>query len=135
MNKIASQILECMTGFETEDRVVRARFLFPEEFVGFQGHFPDKKVLPGVCQIQSALVSVGKARQRAVVLKEITLAKYFAPVGPREEILCTCSDVAGAGEFTFKVAITKGTTKVAELKLRVALEDSNDVPENATAAR
>ncbi len=123
MNKIMAQIAQCMTGFEAADGVVKSRFVFPDDFVGFQGHFPDKKVLPGVCQIQSALAAVAKARGRQVVLKEIALAKYFAPVGPGEEIQCVCSDVAEAGEFTIKAAITKGTVKVSEMKLRVALED------------
>ena len=122
MNKITAQIAQCMIGFEAANGVVKSRFLFPDDFVGFQEHFPDKKVLPGVCQIQSALAAVAKARQREVVLKEITLAKYFSPVGPGEEIQCVCSGVAQAGEFTIKAAITKGTVKVSELKLRVALE-------------
>ena len=122
MNKIMAQIAQCMTGFEAADGVVKSRLLFPDDFIGFQGHFPDKKVLPGVCQIQSALAAVAKARRQQVVLKEITLAKYFLPVGPGEEIQCVCSDVAETGEFTIKAAITKGTVKVSELKLRVVLE-------------
>ncbi len=121
-----AQITECMTGFESDNGVVKSRFLFQADFVGFQGHFPDKKILPGICQIQSALAAVGKARQRQVVLKEIALAKYFSPVNPGDEIQCVCTDVADAGEFVFKAAITKGDTKVAELKLRVLLEDNKE---------
>jgi 3-hydroxyacyl-[acyl-carrier-protein] dehydratase len=109
-----------MIGFERAETGIVSRFVFPETFVGFQGHFPDKKVLPGVCQVQCALSTAERANQKKLRLKEIVLAKYFAPVGPGEEILCTCSDIADTPEFTFKAAISKGTIKVSELKLRVA---------------
>ncbi len=121
MKTIKAEIEQCMTVLETSGTTVTSRFVFPEEFLGFKGHFPQKKVLPGVCQIQSALVTIERAIQRSVELREITLAKYFAPVVPGEEITCTCSDIAHAGEFTVKAKIAKGPAKVAELKLRVAL--------------
>jgi 3-hydroxymyristoyl/3-hydroxydecanoyl-(acyl carrier protein) dehydratase len=124
LNKIMTQIAQCMTEFEAEDGVVRSRFLFPEDFIGFQGHFPEKKVLPGVCQVQTALAAVGKARGHELVLKEIALAKYFAPVGPGEEILCVCTDVPDEGGVLIKATITKGSLKVSELKLRVTREDN-----------
>ena len=121
MRTIKTEVVQHMSGLEASDRTVTARFRFPEEFIGFQGHFPGKKVLPGVCEIQCALSLVEQARQKSVELKEITLAKYFAPVSPGEEIFCVVSDVADSGEFTCKAVITKGETKVAELKLKVAL--------------
>lgn len=110
-----------MTGLETSDKTITSRFVFPEEFVGFQGHFPGKKVLPGVCEIQCALLTIEKAKQKTPDLKEVALAKYFAPVSPDEEITCAVNDVADSGEFTCKAVITKGSTKVAELKLRVVI--------------
>ncbi len=121
MKTIKTEIEQYMTSFEASGTTVTSRFVFPEEFVGFKGHFPHKKVLPGVCQIQCALATIERAIQKSVELREITLAKYFSPVAPGEEITCVCSDLAPAGEFTVKVKITKVPIKVAELKLRVAL--------------
>lgn len=121
MKKVKAEIEECMTGLETAERKATSHFLFPESFIGFQGHFPDKKILPGVCQVQSALVTLEKSTHGKAVLREIVLAKYFAPVAPNEEITCTCSDVEESGEFSYKAVISKGTVKVSELKLRVAL--------------
>ncbi len=123
MKKVKAEIVQHMAGLQTSGKQISARFVFPGEFIGFQGHFPDKKVLPGVCQIQCAVAVVEQARQRKVALKEIALAKYFLPVLPDEEILCVCSDVEGSGEFTMKAVITKGTAKAAELKLRMAFTD------------
>jgi 3-hydroxymyristoyl/3-hydroxydecanoyl-(acyl carrier protein) dehydratase len=110
-----------MTALETSGGALTSRFMFPDGFLGFQGHFPGKKILPGVCQIQCALATVERAKQKTVVLREIALAKYFCAVSPEEEITCACGDIGDAGEFTFKAHITKGSTKVADLKLRVAM--------------
>lgn len=121
MKKVKEEILQYMTGLERVDGNVSARFLFPGSFVGFQGHFPDKKILPGVCQVQCALSMVEQTLREKVSMRELVLAKYFAPVAPNEEIRCACSDVGEAGEFVFKASITKGTTRVAELKMRVAV--------------
>lgn len=123
MKKIKAEITQFMTGFDTVNGALTARFSFPEDFIGFQGHFPEKRILPGVCQIQCALSTVERAKQTSLELREIVLAKYFAPVSPEEEIQCICTDVGDGGEFTFKTMIAKGGTKVAELKLRVALSN------------
>ncbi len=121
MKTIKTEIEQYMIDLESSGASATSRFVFSEEFVGFKGHFPHKKVLPGVCQIQCALATIERAIQESVELREITLAKYFSPVAPGEEITCACSDIAPAGEFTVKAKITKGPVKVAELKLRVAL--------------
>lgn len=110
-----------MTGVSKHEGILTSHFVFPEEFIGFQGHFPKHKILPGVCQIQCALSTLELAIQKTVELKEVALAKYFVPVLPGEEITCLCSDVSDAGDFIFKTLISKGTVKVAELKLRVAV--------------
>lgn len=124
MKKIKAEITQFMTGFEAGNGAFTSRFVFPETFIGFQGHFPEKKILPGVCQIQCALSTVERAKQKSLELREIVLAKYFSPVSPEEEIQCVCTDVNETAEFTFKTVIAKGETKVAELKLRVVLAES-----------
>jgi 3-hydroxymyristoyl/3-hydroxydecanoyl-(acyl carrier protein) dehydratase len=107
------------TGAES---VLTSSFTFPAEFIGFQGHFPTNKVLPGACQIQCVLSTIEKALQKRVVLKEIILAKYVAPVLPGENIKCTLSGgLDSDAGFIYKASITKGMERVAELKLSVSL--------------
>lgn len=54
MNIIMQEIKQYMSDItEKDSNNVSARFLFPEEFIGFQGHFPEKAVLPGFCKIQA----------------------------------------------------------------------------------
>jgi 3-hydroxymyristoyl/3-hydroxydecanoyl-(acyl carrier protein) dehydratase len=121
LRKIKTEIEQYLTGLTKADRVITSIFNFPPEFIGFQGHFPLKKILPGACQIQCVLSTIEQGDEKAVVLKEIELAKYFTPVFPDEEVVCTVREVAGDnGESIFKATITKGSAKVTEMKLRVS---------------
>ena len=120
MKKIKKEIERHLSGLTRHEGKLTSRFVFPEDFIGFQGHFPKHKILPGVCQIQCALSTLEQAVHKNVELREVALAKYYAPVLPNEEITCQCSDIFDAGEFVFKTLIMKGTVKVSELKLRVA---------------
>jgi len=112
-----------MTSLTKTDRAIVSCFVFSPEFIGFQGHFPTKKVLPGACQIQCALTTIERASKKVVGLKEIMLAKYFTPVFPDEEMTCTVHSIGDeVSEPTYKAVITKGAAKVAEMKLRVFLK-------------
>jgi len=114
-----------MDGPTMADSVVTSSFQFPEEFAGFQGHFPTTKVLPGACQIQCVLSTVAKALEKRVVLKQVMLAKYFAPVFPGEKITCNVSGVSDAGaECICKTRITRGEEKIADMKLQISLSEA-----------
>jgi 3-hydroxymyristoyl/3-hydroxydecanoyl-(acyl carrier protein) dehydratase len=107
------------------DSTITSSFLFPAEFIGFQGHFPAHKVLPGACQIQCIISTIEKALGKYVVLEEIVLAKFLAPVFPGDSMICTVSGVTDSEiEFICKARIIKGTDKVTDLKLRVCLSDA-----------
>ena len=108
-----------MTALTGSGRELTARFLFPEGFLGFEGHFPGKKILPGVCQVQCVLSMLEQQTGNSISLREIVLAKFFAPVLPNEEIVCRSSGVQESGEFLVKAVITRGDQKVSELKLKV----------------
>jgi hypothetical protein len=120
LKKVKEEIEQYMTGLEMESLMLTSRFIFPPEFIGFQGHFPSKKILPGVCQIQCALSTLEKGRGKDVALKEIVLAKYFSPLLPDDEMTCVVTDGGEtSGEQTVKAVIMKNTVKIAELKLRI----------------
>ena len=126
MRKVKEEIEQYMTGLEMESSTVTSRFSFPQDFIGFQGHFPAKKILPGVCQIQCALSTLEKGRVKNVVLKEVVLAKYFSPLFPDDALTCVVTDGGETiGEQTVKAVITKNATKIAELKLRVLLSEKS----------
>lgn len=129
MSTIKAEIEKYMTGRSKEAKTTMSHFAFPSEFIGFQGHFPEKKILPGVCQIQCALSTFEKGAGKAVVLKKVVHAKYFSPVFPNDEVTCVVTDLGDSGnEFTVKAVITKNTAKIAELKLRLSFADQDGNP-------
>ena len=113
MSIIKREIEQCMTGLEAVViqglPALNARFTFPEDFIGFQGHFPGNKILPGVCQIQCALTMLEKWKNRDVILKEIVHAKFFSTVVPSEEFACVCKGIEVTdADFILKVIHQQG---------------------------
>ena len=125
MNKLMQEIEQCMSDLaETKKGEVTARFLFPAEFIGFQGHFPGKPVLPGVCNIQAVIVMLQAWEKRNIRLKEIVSAKFLSPVSPEEEIVFNYSkQMQNNNEALIKASVTSKNKKVAELQLRVSFKD------------
>ena len=124
MRTIKKEIAQYMTGLTASDQKLTASFLFPEDFVGFQGHFPGNKILPGVCQIQCVISMLEKWKKKNIVLREIVLAKFFSPVSPSEKITCECRDIKDTEkEFTLKASVSKDGKKISELKLRVSFAE------------
>lgn len=123
MSIIKRDIERCMKGLsQVDENTLTASFIFPEDFVGFQGHFPSHKVLPGVCHIQCVTLMFERSKKRPVFLKEIIQAKYISPVLPSEELVCVCSNSGKEGEdIVLKATISRETRKVSELKLRVSI--------------
>jgi len=106
------------------DKEIRARFTFPADFLGFQGHFPGKPVLPGVCKIQAVLCMLEKSSSKHPRLKEVCLAKFFAPATHDEELSFTVRQVSeGNGEVNVKALISHKDKKIAEIRLRVGFQD------------
>lgn len=117
---IKKQIKKYLTGLEfSGEGVLTASFTFPEDFLGFQGHFPEKKVLPGVCQIQCVTSMIEKYTGKAVLLSEIVSVKFLAPVFPSEEIICCCRGIKDdLSDFVVKASVISNGKAVAEMKLK-----------------
>lgn len=84
------------------------RYLFADDFLGFQGHFPGAPILPGVVQNLLGHCFCEAVAGRSLELFGIDNAKFMLQLGPQMEII-----VSG----TFKV---KGDNLVAAIKLDVA---------------
>ncbi|RJR16571.1 MAG: hypothetical protein C4581_09655 [Nitrospiraceae bacterium] len=123
MINIKKAVEQCMSGFEAkESGELTAGFMFPDDFIGFQGHFPGSKILPGICQIQCALCMLEKLHGKKVVLREIISAKYFQPVLPSEELICRAGSTREAsGDVVLKASFSMDNKKVSEMKLRVCV--------------
>ncbi len=82
-------LMECSKPvYKLEDNKWSKSFLISEDFIGFQGHFPDKPIMPGVMQVLISEVTVAEITGKNISLKEISQAKFTAPIDPKSNIEC-----------------------------------------------
>ncbi|MCJ7615071.1 MAG: hypothetical protein MUO43_00835 [Desulfobacterales bacterium] len=124
MNIIMQEIKQYLSDItEKDSNNVSARFLFPEKFIGFQGHFSEKPVLPGFCKIQAVLIILQEWHKKNVRLKEIVLAKFFSPVSCGEELIFECAETKGNNEESeIHAYISSKGKKIAILDLKVTFK-------------
>jgi 3-hydroxymyristoyl/3-hydroxydecanoyl-(acyl carrier protein) dehydratases len=128
LRKIKSEIREYMEPGNAEAALWEASFLFPPEFIAFQGHFPGRAILPGACQVQCLLTMLEEFTGKPLALKEIVLAKYITPVLPDEAIKVRLvepllPDFSGT---TVKAVILHEETRVSEIRIRVTIREKEE---------
>jgi len=107
----------------TEDGGLCAHFRFADDFVGFQGHFPGRPVLPAVCQVGAVITMLEAQLADDVELIELVSAKFFLPVTCEQDLLVECNlNMITVNEVAVKSSISNGDERVCELRLRVALK-------------
>ncbi|MFA7344882.1 MAG: hypothetical protein WC003_11300 [Terrimicrobiaceae bacterium] len=95
-------------------------FLYPPSFAGFQGHFPDDPILPGVCLLQSLRLGLEKAWGTRLRITEIPKAKFVAPIHPGDTIRFAVTETARTpGAVSTKAKVTRNGQRVAELSVHL----------------
>lgn len=120
MNILAREIKNFISDLEESGENIKARFLFPPDFIGFKGHFPGRPVLPGVCKIQAVIAMLEIWHQKNICIKEISMAKFFAPVFDNQEIVVTTNKITElpeTGEIKIKAYVTSNGKKISDLQL------------------
>lgn len=121
MSQLMRSIKLCMSDLKSAaDNTLTADFLFPIDFLGFKGHFPDKPILPGVCEIEAVLLMLEEFKKRNVSLKEIVQVKFFSPVFCCQKITFKLEErLELNGEVSVKAAVSCKDKRIAEISLRV----------------
>ena len=86
MNDLAAQLPACLVTPPAcvQPGVMEATFLFPPSFIGFQGHFPEQPILPGIVQVMAAVYTASRGAQNQ--LQCIKRCKFTRPVVPGEPV-------------------------------------------------
>lgn len=109
------EIKNCMGTIERAENGACSEFVFPETFKGFQGHFPDNPIVPGVCLVQCALVMAGEMSNRKLKVRRIKSAKFLATISPDQKVQVDCSINGNLVLASF----ASGETRIAALKVEV----------------
>ncbi len=89
---------------------------FPQTFTGFRGHFPDRPILPGVCQIGIALAMAERMSGKPQTLVEVIKAKFVSVVTPDQLLTVQCQ----LEDDLLRTTLSSGEKRIGELKLRIS---------------
>ncbi len=107
MNKLKQEIIKStLATVETiaPDKVV-GRYIFPQSFIGFVGHFPEYPVLPAYVQILTALTLIEEWKGRSLQLDSIEKAKFHVELRPDQEITVQCREFEARGKTFVEINI------------------------------
>lgn len=117
---LIGDIKRCMEAVSADEQTLEASFVYPDDFIGFQGHFPGMPVLPGICTIQSLLVALESSWRARVALREIHSAKFFVAIRPREPIQFHCSmEPHDADRCAVRARVARMGKRLAEFRIEV----------------
>jgi len=124
MSRMNREILACMSELtESGENGLCAQFKFPKEFIGFQGHFENNSILPGICKVQAVVAMCAKHYDKVFRLEEVVSAKYVAPVTYDQNITVDCNITSHESKSVKVLAVIKNEEKkVAMLKLTLKCE-------------
>ena len=93
-------------------------YVFPSDFLGFQGHFPGNPILPAVIQLMMGRQAITERMGRECDIVKVTRAKYMKVITPgipvtviltikEQEDACICKCILEIeGKPTSKFAMT-----------------------------
>ncbi|MFW6256303.1 MAG: hypothetical protein ACOC54_05730 [Candidatus Sumerlaeota bacterium] len=114
---VQQSLIDEITSFDFDASTSRGhcRYRINDAFVGFQGHFPDYPLQPGVCTLQMGLLAAGLACGCPLEFKHVEQAKFSKPVYPNEEIdvEVRMKGEADDGSIQASARITRGPEAVA----------------------
>ncbi|OGU12155.1 MAG: hypothetical protein A2075_09930 [Geobacteraceae bacterium GWC2_58_44] len=122
MNKLEQEIAAASLGTATTDDAgtFQGRYLFPESFSGFTGHFPEHPILPAIVEIMTVVSLVSEQagyRQRLVGVED---AKFLTPVRPNQELLVRCRPRSVKGKLLFDAQLSVAGITTASLLIELA---------------
>ncbi len=118
MKRFLSQIKNLIKDLNKQDNVITASVVFPPEFTVFEGHFPDKPILPGICMVQLVKVIVELSGKNKFEISEIKLAKFYAPVNPNDKLSVECNlSLMPDNQLLVKTVMNVLNQKVAQVEI------------------
>lgn len=68
-----------------------ACYEFSDRFPGFDGHFPGQPVLPGVCMLMAAVVTLEDWHRKDIRVRAVRKARFLSPIRPGQRLIITCT--------------------------------------------
>ena len=121
MNQVEKEILESIISIDKENEVtINAKVKFSEDFIGFNGHFIEQPILPGICILELIKCILQKYLKHELMITEIVSAKFFNIIAGKEtvDVAITLEENEGL-EILAKASINRSYMKKTLMKLRL----------------
>lgn len=122
MSRISNEIIDRVKDLlqVSEDGSTLSALLgFDRSFVGFDGHFPDNPVLPGVVMIQVALTMARIHLKNELRLSQIKKAKFVQPVLADDPVIFEV--MLGVGEAKEQLPLSAKVVKADKVIAKFSL--------------
>ena len=97
---------------------------FDPAFRGFEGHFPDHPIVPGVCFIELARVFAETVLERPLRCTELTQCRFRRPIFAGDEVKCRLHLIGADGTSCEIGAELKTPDGGTASQMRMRLEES-----------
>jgi 3-hydroxyacyl-[acyl-carrier-protein] dehydratase len=104
------------------DGTISGEAVFPPEFAGFKGHFPDKAIVPGVCLLEAAGLLLEKVLGRKFKFGKALSVKFLNVVQPNELIQFKIKVDEKEGKVIANSKVFKGDKSVSVSKIEFEIE-------------
>jgi 3-hydroxyacyl-[acyl-carrier-protein] dehydratase len=108
MNRLRKEIIEAVLGPVepiTPDKAI-GRYIFPQSFIGFDGHFPGYPVLPAFVQVLTAVAAIEEWKGCPLQLASVERAKFHIELRPDQEITVQCREFEVKGKTVVEANLT-----------------------------
>jgi len=116
MSRLLREVRSCATGpAHTDEKGSRTmEFIFPPTFVGFDGHFPDRPILPGIVQVLAGMLTAG---DDSMTLQKVAKAKFSRVINPGELMLVRAETQKKDDNILATILISVGGDTAATMTL------------------
>ncbi len=123
MNTLVNDIQTCSRQpARKTDRGWEKEYVFPPSFLGFQGHFPGKPVLPAVVQIMIFRESISEKLAQNLKLEMMTRAKFLEVISPETPITAIWTVKEKDGQFLCKCLLESDGERASSFNLTLTAD-------------
>jgi 3-hydroxyacyl-[acyl-carrier-protein] dehydratase len=108
VNRLRKEIIEAALGpveVIAPDKAI-GRYVFPQSFIGFTGHFPGYPVLPAFVQVLTALTVIEEWKGSPFLLASVEKAKFHIELRPDQEIIVQCREFEAKEKTVMEARLT-----------------------------
>ena len=99
------------------DGSISGKASFAKDFIGFQGHFPDNPIVPGICLMDAIKILLERVLHKKLEVTEILSVKFFNALGPEEDSRFNITFEENDGKLIAKSEINCDDRKISISKI------------------